>query len=59
MNIHSSDTPLVLLCTAWRDWGTIRTVKKSTVILHPRDDEVVPFAHGEEWLWNRGGAPRL
>ncbi len=38
VNIHSGDTPLVLLCTAWRDWGTIRTVKKSTVILHTQAD---------------------
>ena len=34
MNIDSGDTPLVLLCPAWKTWGTATTVKPGTVILH-------------------------
>ena len=55
MNISSGDTPLVLLCPAWRRWGTARSVKKNTTILHSRADDVVPFADSEK-LANRSGA---
>jgi hypothetical protein len=48
MNIESGDTPLVLLCPAWKRWGTATTVKPGTVILHSRADEVVPFANSQE-----------
>jgi len=48
MNIDSKDTPLVLLCPAWKTWGTATTVKPNTVILHSRADETVPFADSEE-----------
>ena len=34
MNINSGDARLVLLCPAWKKWGTARTVKPGTVILH-------------------------
>ncbi len=44
MNINSGDAKLVLLCPAWKKWGTARTVKAGTVILHSRADDVVPFA---------------
>ena len=44
MNIDSGDAKLVLLCPAWKKWGTARTVKPGTVILHSRADDVVPFA---------------
>ena len=39
---------LVLLCPAWKKWGTVKTVKPGTVILHSRADDVVPFADSEE-----------
>jgi alpha-beta hydrolase superfamily lysophospholipase len=48
MNIKSGDARLVLLCPAWRKYGTAKTVKASTVILHSRADDVVPFADSEE-----------
>jgi hypothetical protein len=54
MNIDSGDTPLVLLCPAWKTWGTARTVKPSTTILHSRADETVPFADSEELVRNSG-----
>lgn len=43
MNIETGDTPLVLLCPAWRNSGSATTVKMNTIILHSRDDDVVPF----------------
>ena len=54
MNLDSGDTLLVLLCPAWRRWGTTRTVKQNTTILHSRADDVVPFADSEELLRTSG-----
>ena len=54
MNIDSKDTPLVLLCPAWKTWGTATTVKPNTTILHSRADDVVPFADSEELVKNSG-----
>jgi hypothetical protein len=48
MNITSGDAKLVLLCPAWKKYGTGATVKAEAVILHSRADDVVPFAHSEE-----------
>lgn len=36
VNMQSNDTPLVLLCPAWKNWGTVATVKSNTIILHAR-----------------------
>ena len=44
MNINSGSTPLVLLCPAWKRWGSATAVKPGTIILHSTADEVVPFA---------------
>ena len=54
MNIDSGDTSLVLLCPAWKKWGTATTVKPNTAILHSRQDDVVPFADSEELIKNSG-----
>jgi len=54
MNIDSGATPLVLLCPAWKRWGTATIVKPGTVILHSRADDVVPFADSEELARNSG-----
>ena len=54
MNINISDATLVLLCPAWKNWGTAKTVKPNTVILHSRADEVIPFADSEELARNSG-----
>jgi hypothetical protein len=56
MNINSGTARLVLLCPAWKNWGTARTVKPGTVILHSRADEVIPFADSEE-LVSKSGLP--
>lgn len=54
MNIDSSETPLVLLCPAWKNWGTADTVKADTVILHSRADDVIPMADSEELVAGSG-----
>ena len=56
MNIASEDTPLVLLCPAWKRWGDAATVKPNTTILHSRADDVVPFVDSEE-LARTSGLP--
>ena len=54
MNINSGNVRLVLLCPAWKKWGTARTVKVGTVILHSRADDVIPIADSEELVRNSG-----
>jgi hypothetical protein len=54
MNLDSGDTPLVLLCPAWKRYGTVKTLKPGTTILHARADDVVPFADSEELVRNSG-----
>lgn len=54
MNINSGDAKLVLLCPAWKNWGTAKTVRPDTVILHSRVDDVIPFADSEELVRNSG-----
>jgi hypothetical protein len=54
MNINSGDALLVLLCPAWKKYGTVKTVKPSTVILHSRADDVIPLADSEELVRNSG-----
>ena len=57
MNINAGSTPLVLLCPAWKRWGTAKTVKPGTVILHSGADDVVPFADSVELVRNSGLPP--
>ena len=54
MNIDSGTARLVLLCPAWKKFGTARTVKPGTVILHSRGDDVIPFSDSEELVGNSG-----
>lgn len=49
-NLNSGSARLVLLCPAWKKWGTAKTVKHSTRILHSRADDVVPFADSVELI---------
>ena len=57
MGIHSDRVPLILLCPAWKRWGTVHVVKPGTTILHSRNDEVIPFGDSEE-LVSKSGLPR-
>jgi hypothetical protein len=54
MSIRSENTPLVLLCPAWRRFGSAVAVKANTTILHSRSDEVIPFAESEQLVRNSG-----
>jgi hypothetical protein len=52
MNMNSGNAKLVLLCPAWKRFGTARTTKPRTTILHSRTDDVVPYADSEELVRN-------
>lgn len=59
MNIDSGETPLVLLCPAWKRWGTATKIKGNATILHSRADDVIPFEDSEQLLRNSGLPPYL
>lgn len=52
MNIASGSTPLVLLCPAWKNWGTAKRLKPNSLVLHSRQDDVIPFTDSEELVSN-------
>ena len=54
LNIDSGNTPLVLLCPAWRRWGTATTVKPNVSILHGTKDETIPLSDSQLLLANSG-----
>src|SRR3954454_22204792 len=54
MNIKNGDARLVLLCPAWKKYGTARTVKPGSGMLHSRADDVVPGADSDELAGNSG-----
>lgn len=54
MNLNASGVPKVLLCPAWKRWGTATTVAPPVMILHSRADDVIPFAESVELLRNSG-----
>jgi alpha-beta hydrolase superfamily lysophospholipase len=56
MNLDSGSTPLVLLCPAWKRWGTVKMAKPVTVILHSEADEVIPFSESRD-LVRASGLP--
>ena len=52
VNLDSGSARLVLICPAWKKWGTAQTVKPGTRILHSPADDVVPFADSVELRTN-------
>lgn len=54
LNLSKAATPLVLLCPAWKKYGSAKAVKPITIILHSRADDVVPFADSEELVRTSG-----
>jgi hypothetical protein len=54
MNLKVGGARLVLLCPAWKRYGSAGAVKPGTVILHSRADDVVPFGDSEELVRNSG-----
>jgi hypothetical protein len=52
MNIDTGAARLVLLCPAWKVFGSARTVKAGTTILHCPNDCVVPFQASVQLIEN-------
>jgi len=57
LNINSNKTPLVLLCPAWETWGIVKTLKPSALILHSRNDDVIPFTDSDKFVAGSGLRP--
>src|ERR1022692_1591095 len=41
ININGGSVKLVLLCPAWKKWGTAKTVMPRTIILRSQADDVI------------------
>jgi alpha-beta hydrolase superfamily lysophospholipase len=54
MNIDTPGAVLVLLCPAWKRWGTATAVKPGTVIIHSEADDVIPISDSRELLAQSG-----
>jgi hypothetical protein len=54
MNMNTGDARLVLICPAWKKYGTASTIKADSYVLHSRTDDVVAFADSEELVKNSG-----
>ena len=52
VNMQSGQTPMVLLCPAWKNWGIVTRVKPNTIIIHSKDDDVIPFGDSQELAAN-------
>lgn len=46
------------LHVAWKNWGTATLLKPNSIILHSRQDEVIPFADSEELVAHSGLPPK-
>lgn len=57
MNLDSGNTPLVLLCPAWRHWGAVTRLKPGSVVLHSAGDEVIPLADSKTLIAASGLPP--
>jgi alpha-beta hydrolase superfamily lysophospholipase len=54
MNLQSGHAKLVLLCPAWKRWGSVKAVKPGTIILHSRGDGVIPVEESLELVRTSG-----
>lgn len=52
VNMTRGNTPLVLLCPAWKRWGTAKSITAPVKILHSRADDVIPYGESEELIAN-------
>lgn len=57
MNIDHGQAALVLLCPAWKKWGATTTIPYKSVVLHSKDDILIPFSDSKELIWNSKIAP--
>lgn len=54
MNIDSGETPLVLMCPAWKHWGEVTRINASTIVIHSSKDEVVAYQDSLELVKESG-----
>ena len=54
LSLDSRNTPLILIAPAWRNWGTLATVKPNVAILHSPHDELIPIEDSRQLLLNSG-----
>jgi len=54
MSIDTKYAPLVLIAPAWKNWGTMTTVKPDVTILHSPHDDLVSIEDSRELLLNSG-----
>ena len=52
--IDSKCAPLVLIAPVWRKWGSVTSVKPSTLILHSEHDAIIPIDDSRELVSNSG-----
>src|SRR5262249_39174442 len=52
MNLQTGSKPSVVIWPAWKRWGSARTVKPNTLVLHSEADEVIPIEDSRELLRN-------
>jgi hypothetical protein len=57
MSIDSGHASLILIAPAWKNWGTMTTVKAEVTILHSPYDELVSIEDSRELLENSGLPP--
>ena len=57
VNIDAQRIPLVLVCPSWKNKNMGDRVPPNTVILHSRQDELIPFADSEELVAKSGLSP--
>ncbi len=57
VNIDAQGIPLVLVCPSWKNKNMADRVPPNTVILHSRQDELIPFADSEELAAESGLSP--
>ncbi len=54
MSVDSRKVPLILIAPAWKNWGTMTTVKPEVAILHSPHDDLVPIEDSRKLLRNSG-----
>jgi hypothetical protein len=54
MSVNSKYAPLILISPAWKNWGTMTTVKPEVTILHSPHDDLVSIEDSRELLRNSG-----
>lgn len=54
MNMVTGETPLILLSPAWEMFGNAKKTKKKTIVIHSKNDGMVPYQESVELCKNSG-----